>query len=536
MQNEIPNGSSSITGSFTIEEAKDLANILKAGKLPVPTRIVEESVVGPTLGQESINQGLTAIIAGFLTIVIFMFVYYNNSGLIADAAVLLNVFLILGILVPFGNVLTLPGIAGIILTIGMAVDANVLINERIKDELREGHNLSDAVSRGYRLATTSIWDANITTLLAGVVLLIFGSGPVKGFGATLVAGIITSLFTSVYITRLIAEWQIKRGANLKVYTAFTKNLFKNTHFDFVGKRKIAYICSSIFIGVGLISMFTRGFDLGVDFAGGWRYMVQTEQKVSTDQVRDAMQPFLGAYPEVKTVGTDNKIQITTDYLINDESENAAERVQTQIGQGMKKLGAKYELLSSSKVGPTVAADIKNKAIISVSLAIGLIFLFIGLRFSKWEYALGAIIAVVHDTLVILTCFTLFKDILPFSLELDQNFIAAILTIVGFSVNDTVVIFDRVREFFKGSSMEDNPEMVVNKALNDTFSRTIVTSGTVFLVVLILVVFGGESLRGMALALLVGVITGTYSTVYIAIPFVVDAFKRRKPEALQAATA
>lgn len=527
VQNEIPNGSSSITGNFTIEEAKDLANILKAGKLPVPTRIVEEAVVGPTLGAESINQGLLSILAGLVTIVVFMVVYYNNSGFIADAAVLLNMFLILGILVPWHAVLTLPGIAGIVLTIGMAVDANVLINERIKDEMREGHPLKEAVERGYRLASSSIWDANITTLLAGLVLLFFGSGPVQGFGTTLVIGIATSLFTSVYVTRLLAEWAISKNFNLKVYTPATKNLFKNVNFDFVSKRKIAYVFSSVIIGAGIISMVTRGFDQGVDFAGGWRYMVQTEKTMTTDQVRDALQPYLQGFPEVKTVGTDNKMQITTKYLIEDESEAAADKVQAQIKQGMDKLGSKYELLSSSKVGPTVASDIKTKAIWSVSLAIGLIFLYIGLRFSKWEYALGAIIAVVHDTLIILTFFTLFKDILPFSLEIDQNFIAALLTIVGFSVNDTVVIFDRVREFFKDSAVEENTEVVVNKALNDTFSRTIVTSGTVFLVVLILVVFGGETIRGMALALLVGVITGTYSTVYIAIPFVVDAFNRSK---------
>ncbi len=534
VQNEIPNGSSSISGSFTIEEAKDLANILKAGKLPVPTRIVEEAVVGPTLGQESINQGIISILAGFLTIIIFMVVYYNNSGLIADAAVLLNVFLILGILVPWHAVLTLPGIAGIVLTIGMAVDANVLINERIKDELRDGYPLSEAVARGYKLASSSIWDANITTLLAGLVLLVFGSGPVQGFGTTLVIGIATSLFTSVYITRLLAEWQINRGTNLRVYTAATKNLFKNVNFDFVGKRKIAYIGSTIFITVGLISMFTRGFDQGVDFSGGWRYMVQTDKQVSTEEIRSALNPYLQGFPEVKTVGTDNKVQITTKYMIDDESEGAAEKVQAQVNQGLEKIGAKYEILSSSKVGPTVAADIRTKAIWSVSLAIGLIFLYIGIRFSKWEYAMGAILAVVHDTLVILTCFTLLKDLLPFSLEIDQNFIAAVLTIVGFSVNDTVVIFDRVREFFSESTINESPEVVVNKALNDTLSRTIVTSGTVFIVVLILVLFGGETIRGMALALLFGVITGTYSTVYIAIPFVVDAFNRRKKKELAAA--
>jgi SecD/SecF fusion protein len=366
-------------------------------------------------------------------------------------------------------------------------------------------------------------------MLAGIVLLVFGSGPVQGFGTTLVIGICTSLFTSVFITRLIAEWVIGRGINLRVYTAATKNLFKNVNFDFVSKRKIAYIGSSIFIGIGIVSMLTRGFDLGVDFSGGWRYTISTEKELTTDQIRTALQPFLQDYPEVKTIGAD-KMQITTKYLIDDESEGVASKVQGQIKQGMDKLGTKYEILSSSKVGPTVASDIKTKAIWSVALAMGLIFVFIGLRFNRWEYAAGAIIAVIHDTFIILTFFTLFKDLLPFSLEVDQNFIAAVLTIVGFSVNDTVVIFDRVREFFKGSSIEDSPEIVVNKALNDTFSRTVVTSGTVFIVVLILVLFGGETIRGMAMALLVGVITGTYSTVYIAIPFVVDAFNRRKTQA------
>ncbi len=528
VQGEIAGGNSSISGSFTIDEAKDLANILQAGKMPVPTRIVEETVVGPTLGQESINKGLLSIFIGFLIIVGFMVAYYSSSGWVANAAVLLNILLILGFLVPAEAVLTLPGIAGIVLTIGMAVDANVLINERVKDELRAGQTLINATANGYRLAATSIWDANITTFLAGLVLFFFGSGPIKGFATTLMIGIATSLFTSVYVTRLLAEMRLRRGKAFTFTTAFSRNLFKEFNLDFVSKRKAAYIFSSIFILAGIVSMLVRGFDYGVDFKGGWTYIVELKGDASSDDIRQALAGPLGSAPQVKTYGASNKVQITTPYLIEDASADAAERVEQAVRKGLDTYKANgYEIQGSAKVGPTVAKDIRNSAIIAVVLAMAFIFAYIWIRFKKWQYALGATIAVIHDVLVILTVYTLGKDFLPFSLEIDQNFIAAILTIVGFSVNDTVVIFDRVRETFNDSALNADPAKVVNKALNDTLSRTIITSTTVLLVVLTLLLFGGETIQGLSFALLIGVLTGVYSTIYIAVPFVVDAYQRRR---------
>lgn len=528
VRSEIPNGNSSITGNFTVEEAKDLANILKAGKLPVPTRIVEEEVVGPTLGQESINQGMFSIFAGFLTIILFMMAYYSNSGFVADIAVLLNVFLVVGILVPVGAVLTLPGIAGIVLTVGMAVDANVLINERIRDEIHNGLPLKEAITKGYEAASTSIWDANLTTVLAGFVLLYFGSGPVQGFATTLIIGIFTSLFTSVYFTRILIESRLKRGKGFSFSTSFSKDLFRNVNFDFVSKRKFAYVLSSVLIGGGIVFISLTGLNYGVDFTGGWKYVVKFEQVHSTDEVRSTMQPFLGDFPEVKTFGSTDKLQITTKLMIDDQADDAASKVQAKVEEGLSKLG-KYEILSTGKVGPTVANDIKVNSTISVVLALILIFAFIVLRFRKVGYAMGATLALFHDVLITVIFYSVFRYILPFSLEIDQNFIAALLTIVGYSVNDTVVIFDRVREFFKDSTLDENPKMVINKALNDTFSRTVVTASTVFMVVLILLIFGGETIRGLSFALLIGVISGTYSTIYIAVPFVLDAPGRKKVE-------
>jgi SecD/SecF fusion protein len=532
VKNEIPNGSSSISGSFTLEEAKDLANILKAGKMPVPTRIVEEEVVGPTLGQQSINQGLMSIIAGFLVIILFMIAYYSNSGVVADLAVLLNVFFISGILVQVDAVLTLPGIAGIVLTVGMAVDANVLINERIRDEIKQGKPLREAITKGYEAASTSIWDANITTVLAGIVLWYFGSGPVQGFATTLIIGIFTSLFTSVYFTRLLVEYRLSKGGTFSFSTGLSKDLFRNVNFDFVGKRKIAYVFSGLIIGGGLAFIAVTGLNYGVDFKGGWKYVVEFENPVSTEEIRSSLEKPLEGFPEVKSFGSDSKVQITTPYLIDDLSDDAAGRVQTKVEEGLKAFtkGARYEILSTAKVGPTVANDIKRNSLISVVLALGLIFIYILARFRKLGYSMGATLAIFHDALMVLVFYSVFRYILPFSLEIDQNFIAAILTIVGYSVNDTVVIFDRVREFFKDSALEADPKTVINQALNDTFSRTVITASTVLLVVLILLFFGGETIRGLSFALLIGVITGTYSTIYIAIPFVMDApgAKKKNP--------
>lgn len=528
VRGEIPNGSSSISGNFTIDEAKDLANKLKAGKLPVPARIVEEAVVGPTLGQESINQGLLSIVFGFITILLFMIAYYSRSGLVADLAVLLNVFLILGILVPVGAVLTLPGIAGIVLTIGMAVDANVLINERIKDELRGGASMANAVKNGYSAASSSIWDANITTVLAAIVLFYFGSGPVQGFATTLIIGIFTSLFTSIYITRIVIENQIEKNKNFSFYTGATRDFLRHINFDFVSKRKVAYISSIIVLALGFSYIGINGLNYGVDFKGGWKYVVEFSEPMAANKVREALNKPLEGYPEVKTFGSANKLQITTAYQIDNMEADISDKVEAKVRVGLDELAkGKYQLLSSSKVGPTVANDIKTKAYYSIVLATLLIFAYIWFRFRKWEYAMGATLAVFHDAFMVIIFYSVLKDLLPFSLEIDQNFIAALLTVVGYSVNDTVVVFDRVREFFKDSAVDADPEKVINKALNDTFSRTIITASTVLLVILILLLFGGETIRGMSFALLIGTISGTYSTVFIAIPFVIDARRRKK---------
>jgi SecD/SecF fusion protein len=523
VQSEIPNGSSQISGNFTIEEAKDLANILKAGRMPVPTRIVEEVVVGPSLGAESIRQGLMSILIGLGVIVFFMIAYYAKSGIVANLAVLINILLILGMLVPMDAVLTLPGIAGIVLTIGMAVDANVLINERIKDELAMGTPMELAVKNGYNLASTSIWDANITTMIAGVVLMFFGSGPVQGFATTLVIGIFTSLLTSVYITRIITEWRMSKGVKMTFSTSFSKGLFKNVNYNFVAKRKIAYVASSVIIGAGLVSLFISGLNYGVDFEGGWSYIVTAEKPVDTEALRNKLEPFLQGKPEVKTYGAADRIKITTTFEIDNSSEDAAALVQSKLEEGLNSAtDNKYSVLQGSKVGPTIARDIKSKSITAMIIAMMGIFAYIWVRFRKWEYALGSTIAVIHDTLIIITAYTLLKDVLPFSLEIDQNFIAAILTIIGFSVNDNVVIFDRIREQFREDGGKTNKETLINQALNYTFSRTVITASTVFVVVLILLLFGGETIRGLSFALLIGVITGTYSTIYIAVPFLIDA--------------
>ena len=529
----IPSGNSQISGNFTVEEATDLVNVLKAGRLPAPTRIVEEAVVGPTLGQESINQGMLSIIAGFVAIVLFMVLYYNNAGLVANLAVLLNIFLIMGIMASMGFILTLPGIAGIVLTIGMAVDANVLINERIKEELRAGNPMRVAIEKGYAAASVTIWDANMTVAIAGIVLFFFGSGPVQGFALTLLIGIVTSLFTSTYVTRLFAHWAMQRNWNFRLTTPLSRGLFQNPAFNFIAHRKKAYIFSTVLILAGLVSLFTRGLDYGVDFRGGWSFVVQSNQPASTVDVRTALGPSLGGEPEVKVYGSADKLKITTDYLIASEDPAAGEQVQGKVQEGLNKLsGNKFTVLGVSKVGPTIADDIKRDALLAVAIALLGIFAYIWVRFRKWEYATGAVIAVFHDSLVVLSAFTLLKDLMPFALEIDQNFIAAVLTIVGYSVNDTVVIFDRIREN-TGNKIDDVKDLegMVNKSLNDTLSRSIVTAFTVFLVVSLLLVFGGQVLRGMSFALLIGIVSGSYSTLYIAVPFLVDALNlKRKRQA------
>ncbi|MCU0441764.1 MAG: protein translocase subunit SecDF [Bacteroidia bacterium] len=534
VQNEIPNGRSSISGGFTTEEASDLANILKAGKLPAPTRIVEEAVVGPTLGAEAISNGLASMVIATVVILIFMVVYYNNSGYIADIAVLINVFFIMGVLASLGAALTLPGIAGIVLTIGMAVDANVLINERVKEELAGARSLKNAVADGYAAASSSIIDANLTTLIAGFVLYVFGTGPVQGFAITLIIGILSSMFTAVLLTRVITEWRLDKQQLVKYARGFSEKAFQGITYDWVGKRKRFYIFSSLIIGVGLFSMFTKGFTLGVDFQGGWTYVVQFDNPQTASDIREKLTvPFAGA-PEVKTFGSDNKFKITTTYLIDDRSENAGEMVEAKLNEGLSAIGGKAEILSSSKVGPTIANDIKTASFWAAIIALLGIGFYILVRFRKWTYALGATIALAHDVLMMLSFYSIFDGILPFTMEVDQAFIAAVLTIIGFSINDTVVVFDRIREFLGTHHHETNKKMVINNALNNTLNRTIITSLTVFLVALILFIFGGEVIKGFTFALLVGIVFGTYSSIAIATPIVVDFdSKNKEPEPKQA---
>jgi SecD/SecF fusion protein len=524
VQSEIPNGRSSISGSFTNEEAADLANILKSGKLPAPTRIVEEAVVGPTLGQESINKGLMSIILSFVIILLFMAFYYNTSGVIADIAVFANVFFIFGVLASLGAALTLPGIAGIVLTIGMAVDANVLINERIKEELRSARSLKNAIADGYAAANSSIIDANLTTLIAGVALYAFGTGPVQGFAITLIIGILSSLFTALLLTRVIIEWRLSKEQIIKFSNKMTETFLQNINLNFIGNRAKYYIFSAIIIVAGLGSILTKGFTLGVDFEGGWTYVVQFESTQTTTGIREKLTPVFGTAPEVKTFGSNDKYKITTTFEINNTTEGASDLVEAKLTQGLESMG-KFEILSSSKVGPTIANDIKTASIWATILALIGIGLYIMIRFRKWQYATAATIGLLHDVLVVLGLYSLLDGIVPFTLEIDQAFIAAILTVIGYSINNTVVIFDRIRESLNIHHHTTDKSSIINMALNKTLSRTIITSGTVLMVALVLFFFGGEVIKGFTFALLIGTVFGTYSSICIASPIAMDLDKK-----------
>ncbi|QCR25218.1 protein translocase subunit SecDF [Pontibacter sp. SGAir0037] len=522
VQGEITGGNSSISGNFTVEEAKDLANILKAGKMPAPTRIIEEAIVGPSLGQEAINQGLLSTIAGLGAVVLFMIGYYRRGGFIADLALVFNVFFILGILAQFGAALTLPGIAGIVLTLGMAVDSNVLIFERMREEMTKGLPMREVINKGYEKAFSTILDANVTTFLVGFILYYFGSGPVKGFAITLMMGIVTSFFTSVYISRILVERTFKSKGTLRFSSSFADSLFRNIRFDAMRVRKFAYPFSLAVICFGFVAMFLSGGpNLGVDFKGGRSYVVHLEEAVPASEVRTTLlEAFEEAGTEVKTFGGANRLKVITSYLADDESVQADETVKAALEQGLsryKKLNP--EILSSSKVGATMADDIQRTSLVSVLLSLAGIFLYVMIRFSKWQFSLGGVVALLHDALMIIAVFSIL-DLFGISYEMDQVFIAALLTVIGFSINDTVVIFDRIRENMglrAGLQVRD----VINPALISTFSRTIITSSTVLLVVLVLFIFGGEVLRGFSLAMIIGVVAGTYSSLFIAAPLVVD---------------
>ncbi|MEM6843849.1 MAG: protein translocase subunit SecDF [Bacteroidota bacterium] len=540
---EIPSGSSIISGNFTIQEAQDLANILEAGALPAPTRIVEEAIVGATLGREAIQQGITSILAGLGLVVIFMVVYYAKGGLVANIALLFNIFFVLGILAQptIGAALTLPGIAGIVLTIGMAIDANVLIFERIREELRNGMRLKAAIKMGYNKAYSSIIDSNATTFLTAMILFIFGQGPVRGFAVTLMIGIVCSFFSAVFITRVVIEWMTRKGDESKVSFSmpFSGSLLNNLNFDFMSRRRIAYVFSTVFIGLGMIVLISQGLNLGVDFKGGRSYVVTFDDTVvPSDLMTSLSDDFEGKSVEVKTFGATNVLKVTTSYLVGDESDEADADVRQRLLGGIEEFTGssfventaelsegQFTISSSSKVGATIADDILNASLEAIAFSLVVIFLYILIRFRKWQYSTGAIIALFHDVLFVLGAYAI-AGLLGLRYEVDQVFIAAMLTIVGYSINDTVIVFDRIRE-----TLGLKPRLpltdAVNESVNNVMSRTLITSLTTLLVVFILLVFGGEVLRGFSFALFIGILVGTYSSVYIASPVVVDLTQRRQ---------
>lgn len=534
--NPILTGDSQITGSFSIQEGKDLSNILQIGKLPAETQIIQESLVGPSLGAENIRKSTVALVVGFLVVLGFMIFYYAGGGIVSIIALILNIFFIFGALASYGTVLTLPGIAGIVLTIGMAVDANVIIYERIREELRDGKSLLMAISDGFKNSYSAIIDANVTTLLTAFVLAYFGLGPIKGFAVVLIIGVLSSLFTAVLVGRLIVDWWTSKGRSMTFSTGLSENVLANLNVDWLGKRRIAYMISGTLILAGLISFFTRGFELGVDFKGGYSYNVTFEgQAVDAPELRQALAvAFEGNTPIVKAVDTENTYNVVTDYLIDDDSEDAADKVMAQLYEGVNSIaggnidfeqfkapdGEGTHVTSSSKVGPTIADDIQTSAYYAAIFALLLIFLYIFIRFSKWQYSLGAVAALFHDTLITLGIFSLFHGVLPFTLEIDQAFIAAILTVIGYSINDTVIVFDRIREYLNNYTKRPKEE-VINMAINSTMSRTLITSLTTFFVVAVLFAFGGSSIKGFAFAILVGIMVGTYSSIFVATPIMSD---------------
>ena len=536
----ISGGRSEITGDFNIEEGQDLANVLNAGRLPASADIIQSAIVGPSLGQAAIESGTISFALALVLVFLFMYFYYGKAGLFADIALLVNILFIFGILAGLGAVLTLPGIAGIVLTIGMAVDANVIIFERIREELRKGKNQVDAMKEGFNGALPSIIDANITTALAGIILLVFGTGPIKGFATTLLIGLATSVFTSIFVTQLLTDNFLHNGKKLSYTTIFTKNWFKNVSVDFLGRRKYFYWGSGIFMLIGTISVFTQGLDLGVDFVGGRTYIVRFDHDVKATEVEDDLTASFGSI-SAKTYGQDNQLKIVTKYRIDDTGENVETEIQQKLYASLKEYlpadmtfdefgigGTSSDktigLLQTTKVGPTIADDIKQASVWAILGALLMIFLYVLLRFKKWQYSLGGVIALLHDAWFIIVCYSLFYKFMPFSLEIDQAFIAAILTIIGYSINDTVIIYDRVREYLNEGHTTWSMERTINDALSSTLSRTINTSATVLMVLLAIFIFGGESIRGFMFALLIGILTGVYSTLFIASGITYDTMK------------
>ena len=523
---EIPNGNSSISGNFTVDEAKDLANVLKAGKLPAPASIVEEAVVGSSLGSEAISAGWISAVIGLIIVLIFVLVYYSQAGFIADIALLVNTLLMLGVMASLGATLTLPGIAGLVLSLGMSVDANVLIYERIKEELNLGKPFGTAVSDGFKNALSSIIDSNVTTAITGIVLFFFGTGLILGFATTLLIGIATSLFSAIFISRLFFEYYIKTGKTVNFFTKWTEKLFKDANFDFVSRRKLYYIISSTIIILGIISIFVKGFGVGVDFKGGRTYVARFDKDVNTDKVRANLEKALGSAPEVKTFGGSNQVKITTSYKIDDTSVTADTQAEGIIKAALNVDGNQGAILQSGKIGPSIAYDTMTSAIKAVLLSIFLVSLYIFIRFKKLGFVYGSLVALFHDVAIILGIFSILNGLLPFSLDVDQAFVGAVLTIMGYSMNDTVVVFDRVREYLNESrGKKEAIATVINNALNSTLSRTAVTGFSTLLVLGVLLIFGGATIRGFVFAMFVGVIVGTYSSLFVATPIVVDTLQR-----------
>lgn len=551
VQTEITGGRSQITGQFDITEATDLANVLKSGKLPAPARIIQDTVVGPSLGAESINASLISFIIAFVLVLLYMIFFYSHAGVTASIALVCNVFFLFGVLASFGAVLTLPGIAGIVLTLGMAVDANVIIYERVKEELRAGKGLSLAVSEGYKNAMSAIIDSNITTIITGIVLFVFGTGPVQGFATTLIIGIITSLFTSLFITRIIFERRLAKGKDINFATKLTQNFLANTKVNFIGIRKYSYVVSLVLIVASVVSLSTRGLNYGVDFSGGRTFVVRFDQAVTADDVREGLQGAFDAVEgdansksfEVKQFGDDHQMRIVTQYLHDEQNDEATAIVEELLYNGLKGLYTTEisldeftstatnpnGIIQADMVGPSVASDITRGAFISVFFALIAIGLYIILRFKRWQWGAGSVVALAHDAFLTLGIFSLLHGLLPFNLEIDQSFIAAILTIIGYSINDKVVVFDRIREFTTLYPKRDLKE-TINAAVNTTLSRTINTTGTTFVTLLAIFLFGGAVIRGFVFALMFGVIVGTLSSIFIATPVAYDLMKKQAKKA------
>lgn len=539
---EITGGRSSITGNFTIGEAKDLANVLKSGKLPAPARIIHESVVGPTLGQESINAGMGSFALAFALVLVYMVFFYNRGGMVSAVALITNLFFLFGVLVSFGEVLTLPGIAGIVLTMGMAVDANVIIYERIKEELRAGKGLSMSVADGFKNAYSAIIDGNATTLITGIVLAIFGSGPVQGFATTLIIGILTSLFCAIFITRLLFGWMIEKKWDISFSNRWTENFLEHTKINFIKARKVTYIISAILFVTVIASLATRGVQYGVDFSGGRAYVVRFDQEVTANQVRTALDAQFEGGLEVKQYGTkeQHQMRITTQYKYADDAEGVTNEINEMMYAALAPLYSghismddftttiknPYGIISAEKVGPSIAEEMKQDAVLAILFALIAIGLYIALRFKRWQYGVGGVVSLIHDAVITIGMFSLLYTVMPFNLTIDQAFIAAILTILGYSINDTVIIFDRIREnthLFPRRSVAEN----MNNAINQTLARTVNTAGTTIVVLLAMFIFGGEVIRGFIFALLFGVVIGTFSSVFVATPVAYEFLVRGK---------